>query len=141
MSDLQGTKTEQNLRQAFAYESQASSRYLYFAQQADVEGYPDAAALFRSVAESETGHALGHFDFLVEVGDPATGKPLGDTPDNLASAIASETQESAEMYPSFAKTAREEGLHEVADWLKTVARAENGHARRLTDGLSSLESH
>ena len=77
MPDLKGTKTHDNLKEAFAGESQANRRYLYFAQKADVEGYPDVAALFRSVAEGETGHAFGHFDFLAEVGDPATGEPVG----------------------------------------------------------------
>ena len=64
MADLKGSKTQENLKEAFAGESQANRRYLYFAQKADVEGYPDVAALFRSVAEGETGHAFGHFDFL-----------------------------------------------------------------------------
>ena len=75
--ELKGSKTEANLKEAFAGESQANRRYLYFAQKADVEGYPDVAALFRSVAEGETGHAFGHFDFLREVGDPVTGVPVG----------------------------------------------------------------
>ena len=83
MADLNGTKTHDNLKAAFAGESQANRRYLYFAQKADVEGYPDTAALFRSVAEGETGHAFGHFDFLAEVCDPATGEPVGDTVDNV----------------------------------------------------------
>ena len=83
MPDLNGSKTHDNLKEAFAGESQANRRYLYFAQKADVEGYPDVAALFRSVAEGETGHAFGHFDFLAEVGDPVTGVPVGATTDNL----------------------------------------------------------
>ena len=79
MPDLKGSKTHDNLKEAFAGESQANRRYLYFAQKADVEGYPDVAALFRSVAEGETGHAFGHFDFLAEVGDPVTGVAVGAT--------------------------------------------------------------
>ena len=71
MAELKGSKTEENLKEAFAGESQANRRYMWFAQKADVEGYPDVAMLFRSVAEGETGHAFGHFDFLSEVGDPA----------------------------------------------------------------------
>ena len=71
------------------------------------------AALFRSVAEGETGHAFGHFDFLAEVGDPVTGVPVGATTDNLNSAIEGETYEYTEMYPGFAKTARDEGFDEV----------------------------
>ena len=135
MADLKGTKTHENLKEAFAGESQANRRYLYFAQKADVEGYPDVAALFRSVAEGETGHAFGHFDFLAEVGDPVTGEPVGATEDNLRSAIAGETYEYTEMYPGFAKTARDEGFDEIAEWFETLARAEKSHAGRFTQGL------
>ena len=138
MAKLKGTQTEQNLKEAFAGESQANRRYLYFAQKADVEGYPDVAALFRSVAEGETGHAFGHFDFLREVGDPVTGVPVGSTADNLKSAIEGETYEYTEMYPGFARTARDEGLDEIADWLETLARAEKSHAGRFNEGLKSL---
>ena len=90
---LNGTKTHENLKEAFAAESQANRRYLWFAQKADVEGYPEAAALFRSVAEGETGHAHGHLEYLATVGDPATGEPIGDTEDNFRSAVAGETYE------------------------------------------------
>lgn len=123
---------------AFAAESQANRRFLWFAQKADVEGHPDAAMLFRSVAESETGHAQGHLEYLALVGDPATGEPIGDTEDNFKSAIASETSDSTQMYPSFATTAREEGLEEIADWFDTLARAEKSHADRLARGLEAL---
>ena len=139
MPQLKGSKTEDNLKTAFAGESQANRRYLYFAQKADVEGYPDVAALFRSVAEGETGHAFGHFDHLAEgVGDPVTGVPVGSTEDNLKSAIEGETYEYTEMYPGFAKTARDEGFEEIAEWLETLARAEKSHAGRFTKGLESV---
>ena len=138
MPDLNGSKTHDNLKEAFAGESQANRRYLYFAQKADVEGYPDVASLFRSVAEGETGHAFGHFDFLSEVGDPATGEPVGATTDNLKSAVAGETYEYTEMYPGFSKTAREEGFEQIAEWLETLARAEKSHAGRFGQGLESL---
>ena len=138
MSELKGSKTEENLKEAFAAESQANRRYLYFAQKADVEGYPDIAALFRSVAEGETGHAFGHFDFLAEVGDPVTGVAVGATSDNLKSAIEGETYEYTEMYPGFARTARDEGLEEVAEWLETLARAEKSHAGRFQAALESI---
>ena len=140
MPDLNGTQTHSNLKEAFAGESQANRRYLYFAQKADVEGYPDVAALFRSVAEGETGHAFGHFDFLAEVGDPVTGVAVGATSDNLKSAIEGETYEFTEMYPGFAKTARTEGFEEVAEWFETLAKAEKSHAGRFTKGLQSLGS-
>jgi rubrerythrin len=136
--NLSGTKTQENLKEAFAGESQANRRYLYFAQKADVEGYPDIAALFRSVAEGETGHAFGHFDFLASVGDPVTDLPVGSTEDNLKSSIAGETYEYTEMYPGFAKTAREEGFDDIAEWLETLARAEKSHAGRFGQGLEAL---
>ncbi|MCL4448519.1 MAG: rubrerythrin family protein [Actinobacteria bacterium] len=138
MPKLAGTKTEENLKAGFAGESQANRRYLYFAQKADIEGYPDIAALFRSVGEGETGHAFGHFDFLLEVGDPVTGVHVGDTEDNLRSAIEGETYEYSEMYPGFAKTARDEGFDEIAEWFETLAKAEKSHAGRFTQGLASV---
>ena len=91
MSDLKGSQTHQNLKDAFAGESQANRRYLYFARQADIEGYPDVGGLFRNTAEAETGHAHGHLDYLKRVGDPATDKPIGDTDKNLAAAVAGAT--------------------------------------------------
>ncbi len=139
MPELKATKTHQNLKEAFAGESQANRRYIYFARKADVEGYADIAALFRSVSEGETGHAFGHFDFLAEVGDPVTDVPVGATADNLKSAIAGETYEYTEMYPGFARTAREEGFEEIGEWLETLPRAEKSHARRFTTGLESVK--
>ena len=135
---LEGTKTHENLKAAFVAESQANQRYLWFAHTADIEGYPDTAALFRSVAEGETGHAHGHLEYLAEVGDPVTGDPIGDSADNLRSAVASETYEYTQMYPGFAKTARDEGFSDVADWFETLARAEKSHASRFQQGLDSI---
>ncbi len=138
MAELKSSKTLENLKEAFAGESQANRRYLYFAQKADVEGYPDIAMLFRSTAEGETGHAFGHFDHMAEVGDPATGEPVGSTELNLKSAVAGETYEYTQMYPAFAKTARDEGFGEVAEWFETLARAEKSHAGRFGEGLKSI---
>ena len=135
---LKGSKTEQNLKDAFAGESQANRRYLYFANKADIEGQNDVAALFRSTAEGETGHAHGHLEFLEAVGDPATGLPFGGTRENLKSAIAGETHEYTDMYPGMAKAAREEGFADIADWFETLARAERSHAGRFARGLDSL---
>lgn len=139
MASLKGTKTEQNLKDAFAGESQANRRYLYFAQKADVEGYNDTAAVFRSTAEGETGHAHGHLEYLEEVGDPATGKPIGKTVDNLAASIAGETHEYTDMYPSMARAAREEGFEEIAEWFETLAKAEKSHAGRFQKALDDLK--
>ncbi len=138
MANLKGSKTEEDLKAAFAGESQANRRYMYFAKQADVEGYNDVSAVFRSTAEGETGHAHGHLAFLEETGDPATGKPIGDTPKNLAAAVAGETYEYTEMYPGMAKTARDENHADVADWFETLAKAEKSHAGRFQKALDGL---
>jgi len=138
MPDLKGSKTAQNLKDAFAGESQANRRYLYFAKIADVEGYPDVAGLFRDTAEGETGHAHGHLDYLKVVGDPATGEPIGDTEKNLHAAVVGETHEYTDMYPGMAKTARDEGFGEIADWFETLAKAEKSHAGRFDQARKSL---
>ena len=138
MAQLKGSKTEKNLKDAFAGESQANRRYLYFAKVADVEGYPEVAMNFRETAEGETGHAHGHLDFLKPVGDPATGLPIGDTSANLKAAIAGETHEYTDMYPGMAKTARGEGFDEIADWFETLAKAERSHANRFQKALDAL---
>jgi rubrerythrin len=140
MPALKQTKTHENLKHAFAGESQANRRYLYFARRADIEGYPDVGGLFRDTSEAETGHAFGHLDFLKEVGDPATNFPIGDTKANLRSAVEGETYEYTQMYPGFARTAREEGFTEVAEWFETLARAEKSHAGRFQKGLDTLGS-
>ena len=137
---LKGTKTEENLKAAFAGESQANRRYLYFAQKADVEGFNDVSAVFRSTAEGETGHAHGHLEYLEEVGDPATGEPIGSTENNLKAAIAGETYEYTDMYPGMARTARGEGLDEIADWFETLAKAERSHANRFQKALDNLDA-
>lgn len=136
--DLKGSKTEENLKYAFAGESQANRRYLYFAAKADVEGYNDVSAVFRSTAEGETGHAHGHLEYLETCGDPATGLPIGGTEENLKSAIAGETHEYTDMYPGMAKDARGEGFDEIADWFETLAKAERSHANRFKKSLDSL---
>ena len=138
MTPLKGSKTERNLKEAFAGESQANRRYLYFAQKADIEGYNDVAAVFRSTAEGETGHAHGHLEFLETVGDPATGLPIGCTTDNLKAAIAGETHEYTDMYPGMAKSAREEGFDEIANWFETLAKAEKSHAGRFQKALDTM---
>ncbi len=137
--DLKDSNTEKNLKDAFAGESQANRRYLYFAQKADVEGYNDVAAVFRSTAEGETGHAHGHLEYLEVVGDPATGLPIGPTAANLKAAIAGETHEYTDMYPGMAKAAREENFEEIADWFQTLAKAERSHANRFQKALDTLD--
>jgi rubrerythrin len=138
MTALRGTRTEANLRAAFAGDSQADRRFVYFARRADIEGRPEVARLFRDLAAGETGHAFGHLELLEEVGDPVTGMPLGDTATNLRSALAGETHEHAELYPALARTAREEGFEEIAEWFEALAGAHRIRARRLAATLRSL---
>ncbi len=135
---LKGSKTHQHLKDAFAGESQANRRYLYFAAKAAVEGQNDVAAVFRSTAEGETGHAHGHLEYMEACGDPATDLPIGGTRNNLKSAIAGETHEYTDMYPGMAKTARSEGFDEIADWFETLAKAERSHANRFQKALDAL---
>ena len=138
MANLKGTQPHGTLKAAFAGESQANRRYLYFAKTADIEGYPDVAGLFRDTAEGETGHAHGHLDYIKSVGDPATDLPIGDTENNLKAAVAGETYEYTDMYPGMAKTAREEGFGEIADWFETLAKAEKSHAGRFQMALDEI---
>ena len=139
MAELKGSKTHQHLKDAFAGESQANRRYLYFANKADIEGYPEVANLFRNTAEGETGHAHGHLDYLAEVGDPATDLPMGSSKENLASAVAGETHEYTDMYPGMAKDARDEGFDEISDWFETLAKAERSHANKFQKALDTIE--
>lgn len=136
---LKGSKTEQNLKDAFARECMANLRYLYFAAKADVEGYNDVSAVFRSIAEGETAHAHGHLEYLEEVGDAATGLSVGPTSANLAVAIAAETHEYADMYPEMAKVARAEDFGEIANWFETLAKAERSHAHHFQKALDTLD--
>ncbi|HET7406451.1 MAG TPA: rubrerythrin family protein [Mycobacteriales bacterium] len=140
MASLKGTKTHESLKEAFAGESMANRRYLYFARKAELEGFAEVKDLFEDTAKGETGHAFGHMDYLVEAADPATNEPIGTTDANLASAVAGETYEFTAMYPGFAKTAREEGFDEIADWFSTLARAEKTHAGRFQKTLDRLRA-
>jgi rubrerythrin len=138
MVDLKGSRTEQCLKEAFNCEAQANRRYMYFANKADIEGRNDVAALFRSTADGETGHAHGHLEFLEHAGDPVTGLPIGTTRQNLESAVAGENHEYTDMYPGMAKTARDEGFDEIADWFEILAKAERSHANRYQKALTEL---
>ena len=136
---LKGTKTEKALQDAFAGESKANRRYLYFANMADIEGAPEVANVFRNTAEGETGHAHGHMEYLIQggAGDPETGLAAGNVVEALESAIAGETHEYTDMYPGMAKTARDEGYDEIADWFETLAKAERSHANKFKKTLDA----
>ncbi len=136
--ELKNSKTLENLKAGFAGESQANRRYMYFAQKADEEGYQEIAATFRTTADGETAHAFGHMKYLAKVGDPVTGEPIGTTEENLKSAIAGETYEYSQMYPGFAKAAREEGFEDIAHWFEVLTKAEKSHAKKYQETLEAM---
>lgn len=133
VTGLHGTRTVDHLRDAFGRTSRAVQRYTWFAQRADIEGYPDTAAVFRSLAEQASGHALGLLEFLADVGDPDSGVPIGETAENLRAALANETRTFSQDDPAAAAIARQEGFHDVAEWFESLARAGQSHVHRLRD--------
>jgi rubrerythrin len=141
---VKGTKTEKNLLTAFAGESQARNRYTFFASQAKKDGYVQMQKIFEETAEQEKEHAKRLFKFLeggeveVQAGFPAG--VIGSTKDNLMAAAGGEHYEWTEMYPGFAKTAREEGLDEVADVFESIAVAEKQHEKRYNDLRANIEA-
>ena len=138
--NLKGSRTAESLKEAFAGESMANRRYLYFANQCDIAGENDLAALFRSTAEGETGHAHGHMEYLINLGagDPGTDQPARTVKEMLESAIHGETHEYTDMYPGMARIARDEGFEEIADWFETLAKAERSHANRYKKALDTF---
>ncbi|MFN0124780.1 MAG: rubrerythrin family protein [Blastocatellia bacterium] len=140
MPELTESQTLEHLKKAFAREAMANRLYLYFARQADNEGNMETAGLFRDTAESKTGQAHGHLEFLGEAGDPATGQPLGDSANNLRAAIAGEALGAETLYPEYARIARAEGFTEIAEWFETLTRAERAHVERFRRGLDALLS-
>lgn len=131
MPDLKGTKTEKNLKEAFAGESQARNKYTYFASVARKEGYEKIAAFFQETADNEKEHAKLHFKYL---------GGIGSTVDNLRAAAAGEHDESSDMYPRMAREAREEGFQEIAFVLESIGRIEKAHKERYLKLLEELES-
>ncbi len=138
MATLKGTKTLDNLKTAVAGEAHANRRYLYFSRKADEEGFPEVAALFKGIAEGETAHAFHHFDSMREIGDPVTGAAVATVKDMLASSVKGETYEYTEMYPTFARVARDEGFEEVAKYFDILTKAEHAHANKFSDALKTL---
>lgn len=137
--ELKGSKTEQNLNDALSRNSVANLRYLYFAAKANVEGYHDVSAVFRSTANGEAGHGHGHLEYLEAVGDPVTGLVYGSTAENLKASIVGEMHEYIGMYPAMVRTARDEGFDDIADWFETLSKAERSHANRYQKALDSLD--
>lgn len=130
MPELRGTKTEQNLREAFSGESQARNKYTYFASKAKAEGYEQIAAIFLETAENEKEHAKIHFKYL---------NGIGDTMSNLADAAAGENYEWTDMYATFAKEADEEGFTEIAATFRAIAEVEKEHEARYRKLLENVQ--
>ena len=128
-----------NLRQAFAREAASHRRYLYFARIAELEGFTEVARTFREIAEALEGHAEGHMDFLKIAGDPITGRPIGDTEDNLAASLAGESENVESFYPEMAEVARAEGFDQIGAWFDTMVTAKRAHAERIRRDLASVD--
>lgn len=134
MPTLKGTQTEKNVLTAFAGESQARNRYTYFASQAKKEGYVQISAIFEETANQEKEHAKRLFKFLeggeVEIQAAFPAGVIGSTMENLMASAAGENYEYTDMYPGFAKTAREEGFDDIASAMEAIAVAEKQHEKR-----------
>lgn len=138
--DLKESRTFDNLKAAFAADAQALGRYAYFASRADVEGQDEAGQAFRRAARADETVLLGHLEYLRAVADPQTGLPIGTSEQNLLSAIERETYAAEILYAGFARTAREEGFDQVADWFATLSRAGQARARALQRTLDALHA-
>ena len=130
MADLKGTKTEKNLRDAFAGESQARNKYTYFAAAAKKEGYEQVSAIFLETADNEKDHAKLHLQAL---------KGIGDTISNLKAAAGGESEETKSMYPRMAKEAREEGFEEIAKVFDGIGAIEKAHQQRYEFLLKTIQ--
>jgi rubrerythrin len=141
---VKGTKTEKNILTAFAGESQARNRYTYFASQARKDGYVQMADIFQETADQEREHAKRLFKFLeggeVEVAASFPAGVIGTTLENLKAAAGGEHYEWTEMYPTFAKVAREEGLEDIAEAFEAIAVAEKQHEKRYLDLARNIEA-
>lgn len=144
MKSLKGTQTEKNLLTAFAGESQARNRYTYFTGQAKKDGYVQIAAIFEETANQEKEHAKRFFKFLeggeVEITGAFPAGVIGTTLENLKAAAAGEHYEHTEMYPGFAKIAREEGFETIAAVFEAISVAEKQHEKRYVDLAANIEA-
>ncbi len=140
---LKGTKTEKNILTAFAGESQARNRYTYFASQAKKDGFVQISAIFEETANQEKEHAKRLFKLLeggeVEIQAAFPAGVIGTTLENLKEAAGGENYEWTDMYPGFAKAAREEGFNEIADIFESIAVAEKQHEKRYLGLMNNIE--
>jgi len=132
MPEIKGTKTERNLMDAFAGESQARNKYTYFAAVAKKEGYEKIAAIFQETADNEREHAKLHFNHL---------GGIGSTVDNLRAAAEGENDECTDMYPRMAREAREEGFDNISFMFDAIGRIEASHRERYRKLLQELETN
>ncbi|MGE5575574.1 MAG: rubrerythrin [Syntrophothermus sp.] len=144
MKTLNGTRTEKNILTAFAGESQARNRYTYFASKAREEGYVQIADFFEETANNEKEHAKRLFKLLegseVEIQAAFPAGVIGTTAENLKASAGGENFEWTEMYPSYARVAREEGFEEIARIFESIAKAEKQHERRYLGLLANVEA-
>jgi rubrerythrin len=138
MATINASRTETNLRLAFATETLLSRRYLAYAVQAEADGNAGAAALFRCAADRRNGHARRHLENLEPCGEETAGRSTGSAAYNLRTAILNEVHEHSDLYPGMARKAREEGLEEIAGWFENLAKASRSHAGRLRRALETL---
>ncbi len=141
---LKGSQTEQNLLKAFAGESQARNRYTYFASKARKEGFRQISEIFTETADQEREHAKRLFKFLeggeLEITAAFPAGVIGPTIENLKAAAGGENYEWTDMYPSFAKTAREEGFSDIANVFEAIAVAEKQHEKRYNDLAANIKA-
>ena len=144
MASLKGTQTEKNLLTAFAGESQARNRYTYFASKAKKEGYVQISDIFTETANQEKEHAKRFFKFLeggeIEIAAAFPAGVIGSTLENLKAAAAGEHYEHSEMYPGFAKVARQEGFNEIAEVFEAISVAEKQHEKRYNDLAANIDA-
>lgn len=144
MAELKGSQTEKNLITAFAGESQARNRYTYFASQARKDGFVQISQLFEETANQEREHAKRFFKFMpggtAEVTASFPAGVIASTADNLQAAAAGENYEWTEMYPGFARTAREEGFEEIAKAIEAIMVAEKQHEHRYLRLLANVDA-
>ncbi|MBW1644390.1 MAG: rubrerythrin family protein [Deltaproteobacteria bacterium] len=144
MGKLKGTQTEKNILTAFSGESQARNRYTYFASQAKKDGYVQIQAIFEETANQEKEHAKRLFKLLeggeVEITGAFPAGVVGTTLENLKESAAGENYEHTQMYPDFAKTAREEGFDDIADIFMAIAVAEKQHEKRYNDLAANIKA-
>lgn len=138
--DLKESRTFENLKAAFAADAQAAGRFAFFATRADLEGHDALATAFRAAARADETVLLGHLEFLRAVADPQTGLAIGTSEQNLLSAIERETYAAEILFTGFARTAREEGFDQVAEWFTSLSRAGQARVRALQRALDALRA-